>query len=324
MKRILLIPISTLLFIVLFPLLLGIFNVRTVTPPDTVPPSNMQNGQPLPHTVTCLDTKTGTVNTVILEDYLIGVLAAEMPAGYESEALKAQAVAARSYILYKVNSSNSRHPQATICTDSTHCKGWLSENDAKSRWKAPERDANWQKLTHAVRSTSGEYLTYNNNIVEACFFASDGGRTENSEDVWQASLPYLRSVESPASSESAKSQVSYTKSEFIQLINNHLSAPLSPEASITVTPIRLTQGGSIAEIDICGTLFRGTDIRKIFELKSANFTVTVHPDKITFDVIGNGHGVGMSQTGANQMAKEGKNYTEILLHYYTNVQIVKL
>jgi len=310
--------IFTLIFI--FPIILGLCFPRSIS---SVPKINNGYSDAPDYTVTCLDTKTNTVSEVNLEEYLTGVLAAEMPASYESEALKAQAVAARSYILYKVNKENPEHPNASICTNPSHCKGWLSEADAKSKWDSNEQTKYWQKLRSAVKSTEGQYLVYENNIVEACFFSSGGSRTENSEDVWQASLPYLRSVENPEPIDSTLSQSVFTNDDFMKKITPHLdSSP--PDDAPVFSDIQRTDGGSVATINVCGKIFKGTEIRSIFGLKSANFTVKTDNNTVTFDVIGNGHGVGMSQKGANQMAKDGKNYTEILSHYYTNIQIVKM
>ena len=321
MKKTQLLIIILFSFIFIFPCLLGLCNPRRPSPLSDVSQSSTSDAEIF--TVSCLNTKTNNISEVNLEDHLVGVLAAEMPASYEPEALKAQAVAARSYILSKLDKTNSEHPDAAICTDPTHCKGWLSETDAKDRWSDNEKNSNWQKLRTAVISTSGEYMLYDDQAVEACFFASGGSRTENSEDVWQASLPYLRSVENNEYSDTTLSQTTFKAKEFIQILNN-TGIQLPTDSTPTVSDISRTDGGAVASIKLCGKTFKGTEIRKIFGLKSANFTITVNADSVTFDVIGNGHGVGMSQKGANTMAKNGKNYTEILLHYYTNIQIVKM
>ncbi len=317
-------PLFILIFFIsiyIFPVTLGICCHRPAPQSDVSAPPVSPGAEPI--TINSLDTKTNTVKAVNLEEYLPGVLAAEMPASYETEALKAQAVAARSYILSKLDKENPEHPDAAICTNPAHCKGWLSESDAKAKWSADEQTKYWQKLCSAVKSTEGEYLVYEDDIVEACFFSSGGSRTENSEDVWQASLPYLRSVENPEPADSTVSRVTFTNSDFMQKLTPHLNSNNMPSAP-TFSDINRTRGGSVATIVVCGKTFKGTEIRSIFGLKSANFTVTASPDGITFEVTGNGHGVGMSQKGANQMAKDGKKYTEILLHYYTNIQIVKM
>ncbi len=308
--------------ILLFPVLLALCLPRTVAPQE----ANGAYGNSAEEvTVTCLDVKTGKVSSVGLEEHLVGVLAAEMPAAYDSEALKAQAVAARSYILSKMNAPNAQHPEATICTDSTHCKGWLSKSQAEGKWKSNERKKYWEKLKSAVKDTCGEYMIYEDAVVEAFFFATSGGKTENSEDVWSASLPYLRSVESPEDEKGTNyhSTAEFTFDEFYSKITPYVGSVQKDGAPSVSVPKR-TQGGSVAEITICGKTFKGKEVRSIFGLKSANFTVTVSDGKVAFDVVGYGHGVGMSQSGANEMAKNGKKYTEILQHYYTNIQIVKM
>jgi len=306
----------------LFPVLLALCLPRKIQPEESEGTYQVKADELF---VTCLNVKTDAVSMVNLEEHLVGVLAAEMPAAYEPEALKAQAVAARSYILSKMDAPNAQHPAAVICTDPNHCKGWVSKEDALAKWKTEEQKTNWKKLESAVKATRGEYMMYEEEVVEAFFFATSGGKTENSEDVWSTSLPYLRSVESPEDKEGTnyRSTAVFTFDEFYSRISPYMGNIPKGRAPSVSAPKR-TQGGSVAEITICGKTFRGSEIRSIFGLKSANFTVSVSEDKVTFDVVGYGHGVGMSQTGANEMAKNGKKYTEILQHYYTNIQIVKM
>ncbi len=274
--------------------------------------------------VSCLDTQKNELIAMSLEEYLVGVLAAEMPAAYEPEALKAQAVASRSYILSKASAENSDHPKALVCTDSTHCEGWLSEEAAKSRWKPHQQKAYWEKLKKAVKDTSGEYMTYQDQAVEAFFFASGGNRTENSEDVWGGERPYLRSVENIFDTEAVSSTHAVTFSDFAKKLQPHFQTTLPTNQPPSLSVPERTTGGSVKEIRIYEKPFSGREIRSIFGLKSANFTITTTDTQVIFQVVGSGHGVGMSQTGANSMAKSGKKYTEILSHYYTNIQIAKL
>ncbi len=276
--------------------------------------------------INCLDAKTNTVFEIDIEEYLVGVLAAEMPASYEIEALKAQAVAARSYILSNMDAPNTKHPNADVCTDSTHCKAWLSETDAKAKWKSFDKILYWNKLRSAVDSTRGEYMVYDDQVVEAFFFASSGGKTENSEDIWGSSRPYLKSVESSGdtSSSDCYSSLTLPLSAFKSKLQPFFPQSLGYDIPLQIGKTTRTQGGSVAEIILFGKPFKGTEIRSIFGLRSANFTINTVDDKVIFKVAGYGHGVGMSQVGANYMAKSGQNYTEILSHYYTNIQIVKL
>lgn len=270
-------------------------------------------------TISVLDEKEGEVREFDIEEYLVGVLAAEMPATYETEALKAQAVAARSYIMSRMGVRTAEHPTADVCTSSAHCKAWLSEYELSERF-GEKTDEYIEKFRGAVAATLGEYMEYEGEVVEAFFFASSGGRTENPAEVWGGSRPYLKSVSSEVEAFAAEldSRVSVAAAEFDSVM---IGAGAGRECGIGA--ITRTEGGSVAEIEIGGKVFRGTEIRRLFGLKSANFTVQKNGENIVFSVKGSGHGVGMSQFGANLMAKQGKKYTEILAHYYTNIQIVK-
>ncbi len=271
--------------------------------------------------ISCFDIADGKVKICDLEEYLVGVLAAEMPAEYQLEALKAQAVAARSYILSKKDSKSDKHPTADICNDSAHCKGHIDEKTAKERW-GKKGNTYWQKLTRAAQETKGEYMIYGDEVVEAFFFARSGGRTENSEDVWGESLPYLRSVESEGdlSYPEFVSTAEFENNEARKLLG---IAENQNKDALSIGEITRTDGGNIKSIEIDGREFKGTEIRKIFNLRSADFDVTKTDKSVIFSVRGFGHGVGMSQFGANEMAKDGEKYTEILSHYYTNIQIIK-
>ncbi|MBO4941549.1 MAG: stage II sporulation protein D [Clostridia bacterium] len=316
-------PVFYILLPLIIPMMVGLTFPRTTSSRISFPFSN--KGE-ISDTITTLNVKTSATEKIPMETYLVGVLAAEMPASYEEEALKAQAVAARSYIISKMGGGNPDHPEAQVCTDPNHCKGWLSEEDAKSKWKTADKNKYWKKLTNAVKATNGEYMTYNAEVVEAFFFASSGGKTENSEDVWSSSRPYLRSVESygEALSKNNVSTVTFTRSQFAEKLNPHLSQPLDLSKPPSISEPQRTEGGSVSTINIAGKTFKGTELRSIFGLKSANFTVSATDATVTFTVKGYGHGVGMSQTGANYMAKEGHTYKEILSHYYTDIEFSKL
>ncbi len=276
--------------------------------------------------ITYLETKTGTAKECELEKYLVGVLAAEMPAEYHTEALKAQAVAARSFIVSRLDNSNAEHPGAVVCDNPNHCKAHLDEAEAKQKWKKAAADNYWKKLENAVCETAGEYMVCGDEVVEAFFFARSDGRTENVEDVWGEKREYLKSVES----EWDKAHPEFVSVAAFEMrdarkrlsgLNNNIGINDIP---IKIGKITHTAGGSVATIELDEVLLRGRDVRTAFNLKSSSFSVTIDANKICFKVKGYGHGVGMSQYGANCMAKDGKNYTEILLHYYTNVQIIAL
>ncbi len=276
--------------------------------------------------ITYLDTKTNKINSIEIEDYLPGVVAAEMPVSFEIEALKAQAVAARSFIVSRISSPSKDHSNATVCNNPNHCKAYLSEDEVKSLWAAGERENYWSKIKKAVSSTSGEYMVHNNEVIEAFFFAGSNGRTENSEDVWGESRPYLKSVESPEDTSNPK----LCSTEEFSLSDAYLRlSKANPDFKVSSAPFKIsnieyTEGKNIKSLTINETSFSGKEIRNIFGLKSSAFNISVQNNSVKFEVIGSGHGVGMSQYGANYMAQNGKKYTEILSHYYTNIQIIKL
>lgn len=253
-----------------------------------------------------------------LEEYLIGVLAAEMPASFHKEALKAQAVAARTFIYNAMQSkeNDTTHPGADICTDSSHCQAWLSDDDMMVKQGQEWYNTYYSKLTDAVQSTEGEIVTYNYEPIVAVFHSTASGRTENSEDVWGGSYPYLKSVESSGDDESPKflSTVTVDKEEVCRV--------LGVTEAIACDVVR-SEGGAVLTINIGGYLFKGSDIRSYFNLNSSNFEIEETENDFIFHVKGCGHGVGLSQYGANSLAKEGKTYQEILTTYYTDVNLTK-
>lgn len=257
--------------------------------------------------------------------YLKEVVSAEMPADFEIEALKAQAVAARSYLesrrnAYKISGTPDEHKGAEICTDSTHCKAWISESKRRMLWGL-NANKNWAKIAQAVEETEGEIITYNGEVISAVFHSTSSGKTEASKDVWGGDKPYLVSVDSPGDKESPKykSKKEITLQEFKNLAEENI-----PEVDFSkgiIDGIRRSDAGGIMEITVGGVPIRGTKLRSIYGLRSTNATIEVLEDKVTFDVTGYGHGVGMSQYGANYMAKNGKNYREILSNYYQGTEV---
>ncbi len=265
------------------------------------------------------------------EEYLVGVLAAEMPPTYHIEALKAQAVAARSYILSKAaatleGSVIEEHHGAMVCTDYAHCKAWKSIDETKDKWDGRFADDYEAKFRSAVEQTKGEYMVYDNKVVKAYFYALSGGRTENVEDVWGTSLPYLKSVSSreDIGSDGFESMSSYPKDLFVQKLKSMNENVEIGDLQNSIGDIQRTEGGSVKTIEIGGQIFKGTEIREEFSLRSANFEIEILGDKVTFRVKGYGHGVGMSQNGANVMANSGDDYKTILKHYYSGVSMVNL
>lgn len=257
-----------------------------------------------------------------IEEYLCGVVCAEMPASFEYEALKAQAVAARSYARYKQNEVNARHPEAAVCTDYTHCKAYKTLEENEKSW-GKDSEKYRAKIENAIIETQGEVITYNGEVALAVFHSqSGGGRTENSADVWGGNVPYLVSVESHGEEASPGFYSDVTVS-FENFKNTIIS--LNPKASLTssndIGQIVKSEGGAVKTIQIGGQEFSGKEIRSAFGLRSSCFTISSEGDNIRFEVTGYGHGVGMSQYGANSMAKEGCDYREILKHYYSGIEI---
>lgn len=276
--------------------------------------------------------KTNELMKMDLEDYLVGVVAAEMPASFHLEALKAQAVAARTYTVRKMISMGGRgcvsHTDADVCTDHNHCQAWMSNEGMRERWGYINYLRYKEKIEEAVTSTRDQIITYNNLPIDAIYHSTSGGKTENSEDVWANSYPYLRSVISPHEVHSPR----FVETVEIPIIDFLASLKaLNKDFKVTTDPLDTqmaivdnTVGGKVKRIRIGNQIFTGVEVRKALQLNSAGFTYKVSPQHIRITTTGYGHGVGMSQYGADGYAKEGWNYREILLHYYTGTQIHRL
>jgi stage II sporulation protein D len=251
-------------------------------------------------------TKLTQARRAELEEYLVGVVAAEMPALYDEEALKAQAVAARTYALHTLEGT----PYTSLRSIS---QAYISVDDMKNRW-GDDFDSYYSKIKTAVESTTGEIVTYDDEPILAVFCASSDGTTEDSGNVWSTGLPYPTSVDSHWDTESEN--FTNTQSFTISQLNNVLGGV--PEIA------ERTTAGYVKTAYAGGKEYTGVQIRKLLGLKSASFEVAVDGDTVTFTTSGYGHGVGMSQTGAGKMAEEGANYSDILLHYYTGTKIASL
>lgn len=267
------------------------------------------------------------VENIKLDEYLYGVVSAEMPASFETEALKAQAVVARTYTLYKMINNAGKHKDvnANICDSSTCCQAWISKEDRFKKWKEKDRDMYWNKIVNAVNTTQGKIITYGGKPINAFFHANSGGATEAPVNVWGGTgYPYLQTV--TTSGENAysgySSKVTVSKKDFESKIKEeHSNFKINFNDKECIKIKEYTDGNRVKTIKIGNLELSGVEIRSIFSLRSANFKVTIKDDSIIFEVVGYGHGVGMSQTGADSLAKEGKNYEEIIKHYYTGVKI---
>ena len=280
------------------------------------------------NTIKLLHTKTSQIEEILLEEYLYSVVSAEMPASFEEEALKAQAVVARTYTIYKIENDTNKHEGANICDESTCCQAWISKEDRLNKWKENQRESNWNKIVSAVDSTKGKIITYEGKPINAFFHSNSGGKTEVTVNVWGGDgYPYLQSVETSgeANYSQYKSEVILSKQDFINKIkekHNDFSIDFNQENCVQI--LEHTQANRVKTIKIGNLNLSGVEVRTIIGLKSANFTVNIEEDNIKFSVIGYGHGVGMSQTGADSMAKQGSSYEEIIKHFYTGVEIVDL
>lgn len=268
-----------------------------------------------------------------LEDYIVGVVASEMPALFEEEALKAQAVAARTYAFAKLKvnggSGCSKHEEADICTE-VHCQAWISKEDRFKAWGADQSEELWEKINKVVSDTKGLVLTYEGEVARGIqYHAVSGGKTEDSIDVFGTSVPYLTSVDSPGEevAPSYSSTVTLESQDFIDRIkklNSETIIDTSKSLSSQISITELTAGGRVKSVQIGNKSFSGIDIRWAMGLKSANFSVKADSKSVTFNVKGYGHGLGMSQWGAKDMAKNGNTYDVILKHYYQGVEIMKI
>lgn len=312
MKKLLIIIIVLFCIMIILPTVLVIC-IPTSKMPDLVK-KQTENGP----VVYVMHQDKNEIVSHMLEEYLVGVLAAEMPASFHEEALKAQAVAARTFIYNAMqsNENDTTHPGADICTDSTHCQAWISNADMNAKQGEEWYDTYYSKLKNAVQSTEGEIVTYNNEPIVAVFHSTASGRTENSEDVWGGTYPYLKSVESAGDKESPKflSTITTDKDEVCRVLG---------VTEAKAYDIVRSEGGAVLTINIGGYLFKGSDIRSYFGLNSSNFEIEETENDFIFHVKGCGHGVGLSQYGANAMAKEGKSYRDILTTYYTDVTLIK-
>ncbi len=261
-----------------------------------------------------------------LDDYLWEVAAAEMPASFALEALKAQVSAARTYTLYRMANPNSAHPNADICTDSGCCQAWISREARLESWGSSASKYE-EKLTQAVSSTDGMAIYYDSEPILAVFHASSAGYTKSAEEVWGSAVPYLVEVESPEGAEVPNyySTVTLSLSAFREaFLSAYPDASLEDDASTWLGETVYDDCGALYSITIGGVNVRATQLRTLFNLRSASFELRLGDESATFYVTGYGHGVGMSQYGANALAAQGKTYVEILEWYYPGAAVLEM
>ena len=269
---------------------------------------------------------TNEIEEIKLDEYLLGVVSAEMPVDFELEALKAQAVVARTYTMYKIATNQKKHGEADICDSSACCQAWISKENRFSRWDEDKRESNWNKITEAVNGTIGQIITYNGEPINAFFHSNSGGTTEIPLHVWGGSgYPYLQVVQTSGEENYAQysSEVELTRDEVINKIKEkHSEIQINWEDINSIQILEHTESGRVKTIKFGNVNLSGVETRTLFGLRSANFTVEIKENSVRFAVKGYGHGVGLSQTGSDSFAKQGKNYQEIINHYYKGIEII--
>jgi len=265
-------------------------------------------------------TNTDKVEKVPLEEYVVGVVASEMNPNFDIEALKAQALAARTFLIRHMLSETETKKNSTNNADITDSNRtdqvYKNKVELQALW-GDKFNEYYQKIQSAVLDTQGQILIYKQKPIDASFFSTSNGYTENSEDYWNLTLPYLRSVSSPWDKDAPKyfSKVTIPLNQFEEALGIKVSDSKIDDKSIR------TKGNRVKEIQINGKRYTGREMREKFNLNSSDFTIKKVKNNIEFTTKGYGHGVGMSQYGANGMAKEGSTYIEILNYYYQGVQI---
>ena len=284
-------------------------------PVDPLPQASESISAEIPPQTIPVLTADGLVQSMDLEEYLVGVLLAEMPASFEEDALMAQAVVARTYALKRISESD-RHIPGAVCTDPGCCQAYLLPQD----YTGTAEDL--AKITRCVAATCGQVLTYLGELAEATYFSCSGGRTESAVAVWGSDVPYLRSVESPGEEQAQPytKTVQFTGEEFARALGQNLTgAPKTWLGSVSYT-----QGGGVATMVIGGVRYTGIQLRRLLKLNSTAFHIVAENNELIITTQGKGHRVGMSQYGADAMAASGSSYVQILAHYYRGAVLTQI
>lgn len=260
----------------------------------------------------------GEIVKMDMEEYLISVVAGEVYPTYEAEALKAQAVAARTYLAYKMSRGGCANG-GDICTESSHCQAYKSDEKMRSGW-GEKYDEYYSKIKNAVYETKGEVVLYDDKPINALYHSSSVDYTEDCVAVFGGNYPYLQSVSSTVSESNNEyeKEMTFTKKEFLEKIKKSFDITMD---TIEIKIISYTSSGRVSTLKIGEKSVKATALRKCLGLRSTDFTFKNSGDKITFIMKGFGHGVGLSQVGAEELAREGKTYKEILTHYYTGTSV---
>lgn len=253
----------------------------------------------------------GTILEIELEEYLIGVVASEMPASFNIEALKAQAIVARTYALKRINDNK-------ILTDTTSTQVYKDNYELKKVWEN-DFDKYYNKIKNAVENTKGLVITYNNKLIDAVYHSTSNGMTEDSIYVWNYSIPYLKSVNSEYDKtvSSYEKTITFTYEKISKILNTTINKD-------TIFTLIRNESNRVKEVKVNDIILNGTTFRNLLSLRSTDFEIDLLEDKVKITTYGYGHGVGMSQYGANAFANKGYSYKDILNHYYTNINIKKM
>ena len=270
-----------------------------------------------------LHVQDGSIEKINLDEYLYGCVASEMPASFDIEALKAQSVVARTYTIYQMKNSD-KHEGADLCDSSLCCQAWMTKENRFSRWEDEKEAEYWKKIAKAVDDTKGKVIFYNDEPINALFHSNSGGITELAINVWGGEYPYLQVVETSGEDaySSYNSEVRISKDNLVQkMMSKYSDFTIDFGKDDFIKIIENTSSKRVSKIKIGNKELTGVEARSLFGLKSTQFNYKVENDEVIFSVIGYGHGVGFSQCGADSLAKQGKNYEEIIKYYYKDVSI---
>lgn len=277
-----------------------------------------------------LDLSTNEISTIPAFDYVVGAVASEMPYTYHEEALKAQAVSAYTYALRVRYQNQKSKPDnlkgADFSAEPSKYLGFMTEEIARERF-GEKFDEIWKKITNAVNDVFGEVIVYDEEPIIAAYHSLSSGKTETAENVWGSPIEYLVAVDSKSdtSAEDYSTTDSFTLTQVEQsLTSKYPNIKLPEDKNAWFNILKRSESGTVLSLTVGSEFLKGSDIRSLFELRSSNFTVTYQDEVFSFNVLGYGHGVGLSQQGANTMAENGASYKDILLHYYSNVSIKEI
>ncbi len=275
--------------------------------------------------ITMYNHRTGKLEKLPLEEYVLGVVAGEMPVSYGIEALKAQAVAARTLAISRLKRFGgkgcSNNPGADVCSSYAHCQEWIPLESMQKNWGS-SFDKHYNKLKQAVYGTAGLIMKYEGKPIEVFYHSTSNGKTEDAGEVFSRSLPYYKVVSSPEGADLTRTGVTFSNKEFVDIFSRYYKNSLDPNNLASQVKINgYTNSGRVKSITIGRITLRATDFRMMYGLNSTDFTLQFGKGSVTIYTKGFGHGVGMSQVGADRMAEAGSTFEDILLHYYQGVTI---